>query len=69
VANQLTLPLQIQFGQATGTLVYDGLAPGFVGLYQFNVTVPNVADNDLTPITFSLGGTAGVQTMYIAVKK
>jgi uncharacterized protein (TIGR03437 family) len=42
VANQLTLPLQIQFAQSPATIVYDGLSPNFVGLYQFNVTVPNL---------------------------
>jgi uncharacterized protein (TIGR03437 family) len=44
------------------------LAPGEVGLYQFNVMVPNVAAADLTPLTFSLGGTPGSQTLYIAVQ-
>jgi uncharacterized protein (TIGR03437 family) len=36
-------------------------------LYQFNVTVPAVADNNLVPLTFSLGGVPGAQTLYIAV--
>ncbi|HWC97899.1 MAG TPA: hypothetical protein VG456_14150 [Candidatus Sulfopaludibacter sp.] len=69
VANQIAAPLQMQIGQAAATLVYDGLAPNFVGLYQFNVTVPNLSDNDLTPLTFNLGGTAGSQSLYLAVKK
>jgi uncharacterized protein (TIGR03437 family) len=48
-------------------LTYFGLAPGFVGLYQFDVVVPAVPDNDLVPLTFNLGGVAGTQTLYIAV--
>jgi uncharacterized protein (TIGR03437 family) len=38
--NRLTALLQILFGKSPATLPYFGLAPNFVGLYQFNVTVP-----------------------------
>jgi len=38
-----------------------------VGLYQFDVVVPAVPDSDLVPLTFNLGGTAGLQTLYTAV--
>jgi uncharacterized protein (TIGR03437 family) len=67
--NQLTLPVQSQFGSASASLSYAGLAPNFVGLYQFNVVVPNVSDNDAVPLSFNLGGSAGNQTLYIAVKR
>ena len=67
--NQLAQSLQIMFGQTPGQLTYDGLAPSFVGLYQFNVVVPQVPDNLLTPLTFNLGGVAGTQTLYIAVQQ
>jgi hypothetical protein len=36
------------------------------GLYQFNVTVPNIPDNPAMPLTFYLGGTARTQTLYVA---
>jgi len=65
--NQLAASLQILFGQTPGTITYQGLTPGFVGLYQFDVVVPAVPDNDLVPLTFNLGGTAGTQTLYTAV--
>jgi len=65
--NQLALGLQILFGQAPGQVTYDGLSPGFVGLYQFNVVVPAIPDSDLVPLTFNLGGVAGSQTLYTAV--
>ncbi|MFY9725028.1 MAG: IPT/TIG domain-containing protein [Bryobacteraceae bacterium] len=58
---------QISFGGTPATVSYAGLAPDSVGLYQFNVVVPNVAANDLTPITFTLGGVAGTQTLYTAI--
>jgi uncharacterized protein (TIGR03437 family) len=68
-ANQLVLPLTISFAGAAAGISYDGLAPGFVGLYQFNVVVPNVSDSDLVPLSFSLGGAQDAQTMFIAVKR
>jgi uncharacterized protein (TIGR03437 family) len=67
-SNQLAASFQISFGGTPAQAVpYAGLAPGYVGLYQFDVVVPAVADNDLVPVTFALGGTAGTQTLYIAV--
>ena len=65
--NQLSASLQILFGQAPATITYQGLAPGFVGLYQFDVVVPAVPDSDLVPLTFNLGGAAGSQTLYTSV--
>lgn len=38
--NQTAKPVRFRFGQVEGTLSYSGLSPGFIGLYQFNVTVP-----------------------------
>jgi uncharacterized protein (TIGR03437 family) len=67
--NRLSMPLQILFGQTPAQSSYFGLAPNYVGLYQFNVVVPAVANNDLVPLTFSLGGVAGTQTLYIAVRQ
>jgi uncharacterized protein (TIGR03437 family) len=60
-------PFEVLFGQTAAELQYAGLAPGLVGLYQFNVVVPQVPDNALVPLTFSLGGVAGTQTLYTAV--
>jgi uncharacterized protein (TIGR03437 family) len=60
---------QMQIGGVSATVQYAGLAPGAVGLYQFNVFVPSGATaNDLTPVTFTLNGTSGPQTLYIAVQ-
>jgi uncharacterized protein (TIGR03437 family) len=67
VSNQLAQSFQILFGTATAGLGYYGLAPNYVGLYQFNVVVPAVADNDLVPFSFTLGGAPGSQTLYTAV--
>ena len=66
--NALALPLQVNFGTARATVSFAGLAPGAVGLYQFNVVVPAVTANDALPVTFTLGGVAGAQTLYTAVQ-
>lgn len=66
-ANQITGTLQISFAGTPATINYDGLTGGFLGLYQFNVVVPNVAANDLTPLTLSLNGVPSTQTLLIAI--
>ena len=59
----------MQIGGAPATVQYAGLAPGAIGLYQINVFVPTTATaNDLTPVTFTVNGTSGTQTLYIAVQ-
>jgi uncharacterized protein (TIGR03437 family) len=69
-SNQLTAPVQFLFGQtAAAGLIYAGVAPFTVGLYQFNIVVPQVPDNDFVPITFNLGGVAGTQTLYTSVHR
>lgn len=72
VATQLSaLPssLSVQIGGLPATIQYAGLAPNAIGLYQINVYIPAGATaNDLTPVTFSLNGTQGTQTLYIAVQ-
>lgn len=66
-ANQVAATLQISFASTPGNLLYQGLAPGSVGLYQFNVVVPSVAASDAVPVTFTLGGVAGTQTLVTAI--
>jgi uncharacterized protein (TIGR03437 family) len=66
-SNSLANPFSMTIGGLSAPLPYSGLSPGFVGLYQFNVTVPQIANNDLVPLTFTLAGTPGTQTLYIAV--
>src|ERR1019366_8835043 len=61
--NTLVAQLHVLFGQTEATVGYDGLAPNVVGLYQFNVVVPNVAASDTVPLTFTLAGVAGTQTL------
>ena len=66
--NALQSPFQVFFGGVQANVTYAGFAPGYVGLYQINVVVPNVGAGDAVPLTFTLGGTAGPQNLFIAVQ-
>ena len=66
--NALQSALQVSFAGISATVTYAGFAPGYVGLYQFNVVVPTVAASDTVPLTFMLAGTAGPQNLVIAVQ-
>ena len=56
----------VRFGDAPATVSYAGLAPGAVGLYQFNVVVPNVAAGDVR-LTISVDGVAVPQQLITVV--
>ncbi|MCC7153425.1 MAG: hypothetical protein IT161_02550 [Bryobacterales bacterium] len=66
--NSLDLPLVVKIGDAAAAAPYAGLAVNYVGLYQFNITVPAGVSGDAVPVTFTLGGAPGSQTLYIAVQ-
>ncbi len=63
-ATSLTNPITILFGQTPATVSYAGLAPNFVGLYQFNVEVPNLSASDW-PLTVQVGGTTVTHNVFI----
>jgi len=56
----------VQIGTTPATLKYSGLAPGFVGLYQFNVMVPSVAAGDQA-LVVSVNGTPVAQNLFLTV--
>jgi uncharacterized protein (TIGR03437 family) len=66
-SNTLATPFQFFVGGVQAAVSYDGLAAGYAGLFQFNIVVPNVPAGNLVPVTFTLGGVTGTQTLYIAV--
>ena len=66
--NAVQSPFKIFFAGVPATVNYAGLTPGYVGLYQFNVVVPDVAGNDALPLTFSVGGVMIAQPALIAVQ-
>ncbi len=60
--------LTIAFGTTQAAIAYAGLAPNYVGLYQFNFTVPSVADGDYV-IDIQTGGQKLAQTLYLTVHR
>ena len=64
--NNLASSFQVSIGGMSASVLYSGLAPGFTGLYQFNVMVPAVPSGNAA-LTFTLGTTAGAQTLFIAI--
>lgn len=66
--SSLAAPLTISIGGTQATVSYAGLAPGFVGLYQFNVVVPSIGATNAAQVTFSLGGVPGTQKLYLPIQ-
>ena len=64
----LTTPAQFSIGGIPANVLYQGLVPGYIGLYQINLVVPNVAAGAAVPLTFTQGGVAGSQSLFIAVQ-
>jgi len=63
----LATPFRLFFGSTPVEIQFAGLAPSLVGVYQFNVVVPNIPPSDAVPVTFTLGGVNGAQTLYTSV--
>jgi len=59
---------QISIAGTQATVMYAGLAPNAIGLYQFNVVIPNVPANDTALVTFSVAGVSGTQSLHMAVQ-
>jgi uncharacterized protein (TIGR03437 family) len=66
--NTLVNPVTFSFGSAQANLQYRGLAPSNVGLYQFNVVVPDVPDGNV-PVTVTLSGTPLSQKTFLPVHR
>ncbi|HEX3743632.1 MAG TPA: hypothetical protein VHW09_06875 [Bryobacteraceae bacterium] len=66
--NNLTGNFQIFFNGTPAVVSFAGLTGGYLGLYQFNVVVPNIAASDTVPVTFTLNGVQGTQTLVIAIQ-
>jgi uncharacterized protein (TIGR03437 family) len=66
-SNHLNGTFQASFAGTPATVSFSGLTGGYLGLYQFNVTVPNVAASDTVPLTFSLNGTPLPQNLVIPI--
>ena len=59
--------VQFQFGDLEAQVLSAGLAPGFVGVYQFNVVVPAGIPSGDAPLKVVVGGEPISQTLFIPV--
>lgn len=57
----------VTIGGVPAVVSFSGLAPGFIGLYQINTTIPQSAQSGLLDLTVSMNGTVG-NTAKIAVQ-
>jgi uncharacterized protein (TIGR03437 family) len=54
-----TIPPTVTFGGATATeVLFSGLAPGYVGLYQVNVRIPTAAPSGSVDVVIIISGQA-----------
>ena len=57
-----TLPVTAMLGGTPAPVLFSGLAPGFAGVYQVNLSVPSLAPTgDEIPLTLSVGGVTSNQ--------
>ncbi|MGA3073465.1 MAG: hypothetical protein ABSG56_07220 [Bryobacteraceae bacterium] len=63
-------PVAVTIGGQAATVNYQGAAPGLVaGVMQINAQVPpSVTPGTAVPVTIGVGGTAGLNTVTMAVK-
>ncbi len=55
-------------GQNEATVLYAGVAPGAVGLYQFNIVVPKLSTTGNTIVSYTLGGVQAAQLLFLATQ-
>jgi uncharacterized protein (TIGR03437 family) len=67
-AATLATPFQLFFSSTAVPVSYAGLAPGAVGLYQINVTVPSRTFGGRASLSFTLSGVSSTQYLSIAVQ-
>ena len=64
----LALPYQMTIGGMPANASFAGMVQGTVGLYQFNIVIPEVAAGD-QPIALTVNGVSNGQTLFITVGK
>jgi uncharacterized protein (TIGR03437 family) len=64
----LASPFTMTIGGAPATVNYDGLAPGLVGVYQFNTVVPSGISSGDVQLSTTLNGFFPLQTLYLSIK-
>ena len=61
----VTTVVQFQFGDVPAQVLSAGLVPNLVGVYQFNVAVPEGVPGGDVPLTVLVGGERLMQTLFV----
>ena len=61
-------PVQIKIAGVVATVQFAGLAPGFIGLMQMNVLIPDVPAGE-QPFDVSIGGVVAASTVISIAPK
>ncbi len=64
--SKLALPFQIKIGGVPANVSFGGIVAGTIGLYQFNVTIPDVDPGD-QPIELIVDGVPNAQNLVITI--
>jgi uncharacterized protein (TIGR03437 family) len=62
----LALPYELRIGGVPANVTFGGMVAGSIGLYQFNLVVPNVPAGD-QPIELTVDGVSAGQNMVIVI--
>ncbi len=65
-ASALSSPFRLRIGGQTANVTFAGMVGGTIGLYQFNIVVPNVAAGD-QPIDLEIDGVPNAQNLVLTV--
>ncbi|MEZ5404465.1 MAG: choice-of-anchor V domain-containing protein [Bryobacteraceae bacterium] len=66
-ARAISAPVEFRFGNTVATGVQSFLAPGAVGLCQYNVTVPNLGAGNVA-VELTVGGVATGQNLFTNIQ-
>jgi uncharacterized protein (TIGR03437 family) len=64
--SSLSLPFQIKIGGVAATVTFGGIVGASIGLYQFNVVIPQVSPGDQT-IELIVDGVSNNQSLYTVI--
>jgi uncharacterized protein (TIGR03437 family) len=58
----------VLIGDVPAKVLFSGLAPQFVGVYQLNVVVPQVSAGSAVPLQIQMGGITSTNATTIAIQ-
>jgi uncharacterized protein (TIGR03437 family) len=66
--SQVSGNTQLTIGGKSATIVFSGLTPGFVSLYQVNATVPADLPRGDAQVTLTVGGVSSQPGVTISIE-